>query len=123
MWPKLSPFVYSLAIKVVFTIQLLTLWPHSKWRHEYYHDDYVVLDSVYRAFAIGRVPSRMHVILKFFTDLTGKVPTARMAQYKTLLACVAALNAKKMNLILIIILSALLGSSRPSVNGECRRYV
>ena len=32
---------------VDFTIQWLTLWPHSKWRNECYYDNYVFLERVY----------------------------------------------------------------------------
>ena len=39
-------FRHFTAIKVAFIIQLLTLWPHSKWRHECYHDNYIILESV-----------------------------------------------------------------------------
>ena len=30
-----------------FAIQCLISWPHSKWRHECYHGDYVLLERVY----------------------------------------------------------------------------
>ena len=31
---------------VDFTIQRLTLWPHSKWRNKCYYDNYVFLERV-----------------------------------------------------------------------------
>ena len=34
---------------VDFTVQWLTLWPHSKWRNKCYYDNYVFLAGIMAA--------------------------------------------------------------------------